>query len=300
MDALEAAFVAAAAGPEAGAENHARQRFFLSHGVLHTMAAAFPAQGVMGTKTYTSFGSETRFWVMLFSSNTGDLLALIEADKLGQVRTGAATGVAARRLARPDAQKAALFGSGWQAESQAEALLTARPQLNEFHVYSRNAFNRDKFCRKMMAKLGVRFVSAENAEEAARSADVMACATTAREPFLDADWLSPGDFVAAVGANRLTAREIGEDVVAKASLVVVDDIAQAQAEAAELIFAYERRRWSWAQAVPLADVVSGRIGRRTPQDIVLFKSLGVALEDVALAQVVYANAQAQGAGREIA
>jgi ornithine cyclodeaminase/alanine dehydrogenase-like protein (mu-crystallin family) len=299
INAVEAAFVAAAPGPAAAASNHPRQRFFLPGGVLHTMAAALPARGVMGTKTYTSFGHTTRFWVTLFSADTGEMLALIEADRLGQVRTGAATGVAARRLARHDVQAVTLYGAGLQAQSQAEALLVARPQVREFQVYSRDAFNRETFCRKMTAKLGVRFSAMGSAEEAAHNTEVFLCATTSYEPYFRPEWLSPGDFVAAVGANRLTAREIGEDTVARADMVVVDDVDQAKGEAAELVYAYERRRWSWEKAIPLAEVTAGRAARRSPRDIVLFKSLGVALEDVAVGQVVYEKARAQGIGREL-
>lgn len=298
MDAVQAAFVAQSAGD--GAANHPRARFFLSEGVLHHMAAAYPARGVMGTKTYTSFTGGARFWVLLFSSENGDLLALIEADKLGQMRTGAATGVAARFMAREDATRASLLGSGWQARSQAEAVLVARPAIKVFQVFSRNAERRERFCQEMTRATGIHFASLDSPEKASRSTEIIVCATTAREPVLKGEWLSPGDFVAAVGANRLSAREIDETVVGRADVVVVDDLAQARVEAAELLFAYEKRRFSWEKARPLAEIVAGRIpGRTAPEDITLFKSLGVALEDVAVAAVVYEKAIAGGAGQQI-
>ncbi|MBC8102812.1 MAG: ornithine cyclodeaminase family protein [Cytophagales bacterium] len=296
--AVEAAFADQGAGR--GAQNQARSRFFLPQGVLHTMSAALPSKGVMGTKTYTSFGTETRFWVMLYSAEDGSLLAMIEGDRLGQIRTGAATGVAARHLAREDATMASLFGTGWQAETQAEALLVARPNLREVQVHSRDAHNRETFCRKMTARLGIRFSPFGSAEEAARTTQILITATSAREPILRGEWLSPGDFVAAVGANRFTAREIDETVVARADRVVVDDLDQARLEAAELIYAYERRKWSWASAVSLAQVVAGPgPARRSGDEILVFKSLGIALEDVAVAQVVYENARSLGLGREL-
>ena len=298
ISAVEAAFHAQASG--LGAGNKPRDRFFLPKGVLHTMSAALPSKGVMGTKTYTSFGRRARFWVMLYSSDTGDLLAVIEGDRLGQLRTGAATGVAIKYLASENATKASLFGTGWQAESQAEALVAVRPGLREVQVFSRDSQNREAFCRKMTAQLGIRFSPLSSPEETARNTQILITATASQEPILKGDWLSPGDFVAAVGANRITAREIDEDVVARAGRVVVDDPDQARAEAAELIFAYEHRKWSWANAVPLSQVVSGQApGPASPNEITVFKSLGIALEDIAVAQVVFENAQARSVGREL-
>jgi alanine dehydrogenase len=298
MDAVEAAFKALGSGD--GTANQPRGRFFLPHGVMHHMAAALPGRGVMGTKTYTSFGYETRFYVMLFSSDTGELLALIEGDKLGQIRTGAATGVAAKYMARPDAHSASLLGAGLQARAQAEAVLLACPHIREFHVFSREFAPRERFCQQMTRTLNVRFTPMSSAEAAARGTEIIICATTAREPILRADWLSPGDFVAAVGANRLTAREIEEDVVGRADIIVVDDMSQARTEAAELIYAYERRKFSWEKARPLTAIVSGREpGRMSPNDVTLFKSLGIALEDVAVGALVYEKAKANGIGRAI-
>jgi alanine dehydrogenase len=296
--AVESAFAALGTGD--GTANHPRQRFFLPHGVLHHMAATLPGKGVMGTKVYTSFAEGTRFYVMLFSSDSGELLALIEGNRLGQMRTGATTGVAAKYMANEDVTTASLIGAGWQAEAQAEAIVTARPHLREIHVYSRHYVPRERFCQKMTRKLSVRFTPFDSAEAAVRGTQVVLTATTARDPVVFADWLSPGDFVAAVGANRLTAREVDEEVLARAAVVAVDDLTQAKSEAAELIFAYERRRFNWDQAVTLGEVVSGwRPGRTSPGDITFFKSLGVALEDIAVAALVYEKAKAEGVGSEL-
>jgi len=283
-----------------GTVTQPRSRFFLPHGVLHHMAATLPGKGVMGTKTYTSFADATRFFIMLYSSESGELLALIEGDKLGQIRTGAATGVAAKYMARPDATKVALLGAGWQAEAQAEAILAVCPHIHEFQVYSRNFVPRERFCQKMTRKLNIRFTPMDSAEGAVRTTQIIVCATTARDPILFADWLQEGDFVAAVGANRLTAREVDERVIEKANVVVVDDPVQARSEAAELIYAYERRRMNWDSVVPLADIVAGRReGRNSPVDLTFFKSLGIALEDVAVAAAVYEKAKAEGVGLTI-
>ncbi len=312
MDAIEAALkvwggASEATGDEGAkggeAYNLPRQRFFLNKGVFHHMAAALPADSaysdiaVVGTKTYTSFAPVSRFYVQLFSAQTGELLAYIEADKLGQTRTGAATGIAARFMARPDTQRVGLFGTGWQAESQAEAMLAARPAVREFLVYGRDLNRRENFCREMTARLGVRFSPQNGLEATARTTEAIVCATTAREPFLQAEWVGPGDFVSAVGANRLTAREVDEDVFAKAAVVVVDDKEQAKQEASELLFAVERRKLSWARVRTLAEVVSGRApGRTRTDDICVFKSLGIAVEDVATAALLYRKALALGVG----
>lgn len=298
VDAVDAAFRAQGKGD--GATNQPRQRIFAERGVLHYMAAALPGAGVLGTKTYTSFASGARFYVQLFSAETGELLAYIEADKLGQMRTGAATGVAARYMARSDAQTAVLLGAGWQAESQAEGLAATCDSLRTVRVFSRDRERREGFCARMAERLGLAFKPVETVAEAVAGAEVVVCATGSPTPILNGAMLGPGMFVAAVGANRLTAREIDEDVVGRAAITAVDDLAQARAEAAELIFAYERRRWNWSRAVPLADIVAGRSpGRTSPAEITLFKSLGIALEDIAVAAVVYRKAVAAGAGRAL-
>ena len=301
MTAVEAAFAHQARG---AGSNHPRARFFLPRGVLHHMAASLPdfpepGRGVTGTKTYTSFEGGTRFWVMLYSAENGDLLALIEADRLGQMRTGAATGVAARHIARPESAVAALLGTGWQARSQAAALKEALPRLREIRAVGRDQARRLAFCREMTDELALPVTPAHSVEAAAHNAQVVVCATAAREPILKGEWLAPGTFVAAVGANRVSAREIDEETVARADVVAVDDAAQARVEAAELIFAHEKRRFTWERARPLSEVVAGRVlGRETPEQITLFKSLGVALEDVAVAATVYEKARKRGVGSE--
>jgi ornithine cyclodeaminase/alanine dehydrogenase-like protein (mu-crystallin family) len=218
----------------------------------------------MGTKTYATFAGGTRFWVQLFSAETGDLLALIEANKLGQIRTGAATGVAAKHLARADATAAALLGTGWQARSQAEALVAARPGLQRICAFGRDTERRLHFCREMTGALGLPVVPCHSVEDAVRNTQIVVCATTAREPILRGkDHLVPGMFVAAVGANRMSAREIDEEAVGRADVVALDDVAQARTEAAELVFAHEKRRFAWERARPLASIVAGHAPGRT-------------------------------------
>ncbi|MBC7807438.1 MAG: ornithine cyclodeaminase family protein [Akkermansiaceae bacterium] len=297
ISAVENAFTALADG---SGMNHPRERFFLPQGVLHHMAAALPAEGVMGTKTYTSFRLGTRFFVQLFSSETGELLAYIEGNKLGQVRTGAATGVAAKYMSRGDAESATIYGAGWQAEAQAEALVCVRPGLRHLRVFSRDGLRAETFCQEMTRRLNIHCAPYTSAEAAGRETEIIICATSATQPFFHGEWLSPGDFVAAVGANRLSAQEADVETIARADIVAVDDLVQAKTEAAELIFAHEQRRLAWEQVVPLSAIASGRVsGRETPEQITVFKSLGVALEDIAVAALIYEKAKAQGVGQEI-
>lgn len=299
-DAIAALETAFAAQAQADAINLPRQHFYLPTGEMHSMAAALPALGVLGTKTYTSFREGLRFYVELYSCETGELLAFLEGGRLGQVRTGAATGVAIKHMALTDTSVAALFGTGFQAETQAEALAATLPNLREIQVYGRDVSRRMEFCQRMTAQLNVRCTPKESPEATVRNAKVIITATSAREPILRGSWLTAGDFVAAIGSNRLSTREIDEDTAARASVVVVDDVSQAQTEAAELLFAYERRRFLWKRAIPLSAVVIGRAKGRPDKDaITLFKSLGVALEDIAVAGVVYEKAKALGLGRQL-
>ena len=297
-DAIAALETAFAAQAQADAINLPRQRFYLPGGELHSMAAAIPSLGVLGTKTYTSFADGLQFYIQLYSVETGELLAFIEGNRLGQVRTGAATGLAIKHMAILETPTAALFGTGFQAETQAEALVTTLPNLREVQVYSRNVLGRQHFCQRMTAHLNIRFTPAKSPEATVRNAKVIVTATSAREPILQGSWLTPGDFIAAVGATRLSAREIDEEAVARATVVAVDDLSQAQMEAAELLFAYERRKFLWKRAIPLSAIVIGRAKGRPDKDaITLFKSLGVALEDIAVAAVAYEKAKTLGLGR---
>lgn len=289
VDNLEAAFRDWSAGR---AGNHPRRRFFLPQCVLHHMAAHWDARGVAGTKTYTSAREGNRFRMEVFSTTDGELIATLDALLLGQRRTGAATALAARHMAAPDPREAAVLGSGFQAAAQVEALAATLPSLRRIRVWSRNPGNASTFAMAQTLRLGLSVDAVESAEAAVRDVPIVACATTAREPILRGAWLAPGTFVAAAGANRLTAREIDEETLARAAVVAVDDPAQAQSEAAEFHAAHERLRLPWSRIVPFADIAAGlRPGRPSSGDApVVFKSLGIALEDIAAAELALRKA----------
>jgi len=257
--------------------------------------------GRVGHKCYpVSQQHGATFWFTLFGSN-GEMLALIEADRLGQIRTGAASGLATRALARPDARVAAIIGTGWQARTQLAAMCAVRP-IERARAWSRTAENVTTFCAEMSATLGIPVEPAATGEAAVRDADVVAVMTNASEPVLRGAWLRPGTHVNAAGSNRATASEIDAAVVQRAALVAVDDLAQAKVESGDLIAAEQDAHvWDWSRAVRLADIVAGNhAGRAADDDITLFESLGIGLWDIAAGSYVYDRAIERGVGTDLA
>lgn len=296
LDAVERAF---AAQGQAEVLNNPRQRLYLPDGVFHLMSAAVLSEGVFGFKAYASFAPKTRFLFFLYDADNGNLLCVMEADRLGQVRTGAASGVATRYMARPDARTMGILGAGWQAQTQLEAVCAVRP-IARVKVFSRHVERRERFAEMMSERLGIAVVPVDTAEEAVRGSAVVVTATTAREPVLLGEWIEEGTHINAIGANALSRRELDLSVFARCHIVAVDDRDQAKIESGELITAVEARKLNWRQVVELADIVAGRVpGRVDPASVTLFKSLGVALEDVAVAHVVYRKALAQGVGQAL-
>lgn len=267
------------------ATNQPRQRVHTPQGTLHLMGAYW--RHYLGYKSYFSFAGDTRFFAALASAHTGELFALIEADLLGRIRTGAATGVATRHLANPDAKVVALLGAGKQAETQLQAVCAVRP-IELVRVYSRTPERRNDFCGRMEALLGIPLQPVENVEQAIDGADIVITVTSAREPILPGALLTPGMHLNAVGANSLARRELDTHAVARCDRIFVDDPQQARLESAELVIPIELRRLSWERVLPLSLLVGGLVsGRQSPEEITLFKSLGIALEDVAVAGAIY-------------
>lgn len=271
----------------ARATNNPRRRLHTPQGTLHLMGAAWFKRGYLAFKSYTSYPGGTHFHVMLYSADTGEPLALIEADYLGQMRTGAASGVATKYLAREDAEVVGLLGAGWQAEAQLKAVCQVRP-IKQVFVYSRDEARRHVFSERMSQELSLPITPAPGAREAVQQADIVITITTAKEPILTADMLPSGAHINAAGANSLARRELDPYAVTRCDRIFVDDLEQAKLEAAELIIPYESRRLAWERIQPLAGLIGGLLpGRGDPQEMTLFKSLGIALEDVAAAALVY-------------
>jgi len=284
---------------EGRASNRPRHRASLGPVTLHCMNAALPAVGRLGFKAYTTGPAGARFYVMLFDE-TGALLALMQADKLGQVRTGCASGVAAKYMANPDAETVGLIGTGWQARTQVAAVCAVRP-VREVRVYSRRPGNVAAFCREMSAELpGVRLVLAESARQAVSGAAIVVTITNAAEPVVFGEWLSPGTTVLAAGSNRAAARELDAAAIRRCGLIAADSVEQARMESGDLIAAVQEGAITWDAVHELGDVVAGKVpGRLSRDEINLFKSNGLALEDVAAAHVVYEKARSLGVGVEL-
>jgi alanine dehydrogenase len=300
LDALAEAFGALSAEGGRQAQVRPRQRVTVPGGVLHVMNAALPTQGVLGLKAYTSFRQGARFLVLLYSAKDGRLLALIEADRLGQTRTGAASGLATRYLARPDARTVGLIGTGWQAQAQLAAMCAVRP-IEHVLAFGRDLERRRAFCAQQSALLGVPVEPAPNAIEAITGRDIVITCTTSRTPVVLGTWLAPGQHVNAVGGNHAERRELDVQAVARAARVAIDSREQGRMEAGELIFAVNEGALRWEQVAELGELVAGQApGRGRPEEITLFKSLGVALEDVAVAAYVYRRALDERRGTQLA
>ncbi|GAC1580486.1 MAG: ornithine cyclodeaminase family protein [Candidatus Elarobacter sp.] len=297
-DAIGVVENAARALSQGRAENKPRQRAFTPTSVIQVLAASYGDR--MGHKTYTVApkGRGPRFWVTLFDA-TGEMLALIEADALGQMRTGAASGLATRLMARADARTIGIVGTGWQARSQLEACWHVR-DFTRALVYGRNAEKRNAFCEEMSAKLGSRIEPVESAQAAVAQADVICTMTSASEPVFDGAWLRAGTHVNAAGSNRANAQEIDVETVRRAAIVALEDLAQANVEAGDLIAAERANAFGWDRAVLLSDIAGGKAaGRTTDDEITLFESLGIGLWDVAAAAHVYERSVREGRGMRL-
>jgi alanine dehydrogenase len=297
MELTEESFRRLASG---AAVSHLRRRLKLAEkGLMHYMAAADSQGGYVGLKIYTVSPSGVRFLVPLFSGHTGELLALIEANYLGQARTGAASGVATKLLARGDAKIAGMIGAGFQAQTQLEALTLAR-KLDVVRVCSRDAAKREAFAKEMTAKTGVPVVPAASAEDAVRGADIVTTITSAVKPVLLGKWLERGTHVNAAGVNFAEKAEIDAETVNRADLIAADSIEQSKMEAGDLIQAFGSDAKRWDDVREMCGIVSGTVPGRTNRDqITLYKSNGIAIEDIVVAGRVYELARERKMGKEV-
>lgn len=279
---------------------HPRRRFELpGGGFFHYMAAADYSAGFVAMKQYTYVKGRLRFLVPLYDMATGDLLAMIEADYMGQLRTGAASGVATEYLARKNARTCGVVGSGGQAKTQLEAVSSVR-KLDRAWIYSRNQAKREAFAAEMSERLGLPVKAVAASAEAVRDADIVCSATTASQPVVHGADLAPAVHINAIGANHANKRELDDEAVASADVIVVDSIEQSRQEAGDLILAFHGDEICWTGVKKLSDVVAGKAtGRTSDAEVTLFKSNGIASWDLAVAMRVYAAAKEQGLGREL-
>jgi alanine dehydrogenase len=267
-------------------------------GMLHVMSASLPTLGYAGLKSYTSVAGTFRFLVLLYGGD-GQLLAAIEADKLGQLRTGAASAVATKYMARQESSRLGIIGTGLQARSQLQAICAVRP-IKTVLAYSRDAEKRATFCNEMTELLGTGVYPASSAEEAVKEMDIVVTATTSKEPVFKGEWLSKGTHINAIGGNFVAKQELDVATVLKSACVVVDSVEQAKLESGDLAHAAEAEAFYWEDARELGLVVIGEFpGREDAKEITLFESQGIALEDVALAAKVYERAVKAGMGERL-
>ncbi|MDD5295906.1 MAG: ornithine cyclodeaminase family protein [Rhodocyclaceae bacterium] len=281
------------------AQDVPRSRIRNPRSALHILQGGLAPEGVMGYKAYTTSREGNRFLVHLFDAGDGRPLAVMEADFLGMMRTGAVGGVAARWLAREDARVAGVFGSGWQARGQIEALCLVK-KLERIKVFARDADKLARFCADMSARTGCEVMPARDARDAVAGSDIVATITTAATPLFDGDWLEPGCHVNAAGSNALIRRELDEKAVRRAGLVCVDSRAVALKEAGDLLPPLEKGRLTEGALVELGEIIAGfRPGRTDARQITLFESQGMAIQDLALASRLLAKAREQGLGTEL-
>jgi alanine dehydrogenase len=296
IDVVEEAFRQLASG---GAMNVPRARAHAEGICLHTMSAVAQYLGCAGWKAYTTTSHGARFNVGLYSTKTAEMTALIEANYLGQLRTGAASAVATECMARPDAKVVGLFGSGRQARTQLKGVCSVR-KIELVEVYSRDEERCRQFAELMSEWCNTKVVPSRNPDEVATEKDIVICATSARTPLFEGRVLDEGTHLNVVGSNYLNKAEVDATTVQRADTIVCDSIAQCRLEAGDFLAALEAGAVEWSNMHELADVVSGRdTGRKTPESITLFKSVGLALEDVALAARLVELAEKEGLGRRL-
>jgi alanine dehydrogenase len=274
-------------------QNRPRTRMMLEDGVFALMAAADEELELAGVKTYAWLTAGTPFVVVLFDLERAELAAVIEADKLGQLRTGAASGVAAKYLAKSEARTLGVIGCGWQAESQVASIREACPTIERVVAYCRTEERLERFCKAVGAEPG------ETHRDAGEQ-DVVVTVTTSKDPVLRGEWLQPGALVCAVGANDPKARELDNAVLERASFVCCDSREQAREESGDLIEPVAQGVLDWLEVHELQEVVAGEVtGRGSDDDIVLFKSNGIAAWDVAIGAAAIERAGERGVGKTL-
>jgi ornithine cyclodeaminase/alanine dehydrogenase-like protein (mu-crystallin family) len=254
------------------------------------MAASDLELGLAGGKLYAATGEGASFVVCLFETEGPALVAVIEADYLGRLRTGAASGVAARHLARTGARTLGVIGCGHQAETQVACVRAAVPELERVVAYCRSDERLAAFCELVGAEPG------ESHRDAATQ-DVVVTITSSRDPVLRGEWLRPGALVVAAGANLASKRELDNAVLERAAFVCCDSLEQARLESGDLIEPVEAGVLDWLEVHELQEVVAGEVaGRQSDDDVVVFKSNGLAAWDVAIGAEALRRGRERGVG----
>ena len=281
------------------AHNMTRRKIIADSGMLSVMGGGLFHQGLLGVKTYTVVKGSYSFQVSLYDANTGELLLYTQANRLGQLRTGATTGVAVKHLANPEDATVGIIGTGGQAPTQLEALSKVRG-IKKIKAYSRTQERREEFARRMTDTMGVEVSAATSNEDAVRDCDIVLCIAATMDPVVEAAWLKDGSTLIGAGPTTWRAREVDEAVITRAGKLIVDSTEQAAIEAGDLCSAVDKGIIQWSKVHELRHVVSGAVtGRDSKDQVVYAKIMGTGVADVAAAKLAYDSAKAAGLGMEM-
>lgn len=281
------------------ATNLARRKIIASGGMLSVMGGGLFQEGVFGVKTYTVVQGKYSFQVSLYDANTGELLCYTQANRLGQLRTGATTGVAVKYLSNSDSATIGIIGTGYQAPTQLEAICKVR-KVNQVRAYSRTSEHREAFARTMSSSLGIKVTPVSSGQEAVTGADIIVCIAATMEPVLEGDWLALGATVIGAGPTTWRASEVDDATISRADKIFVDSVEQAPVEVGDLASAVDRGPLQWGQVQELRHAVAGVVSGRDGHDQLIYaKLMGTGVADVAAAKLAYGRAKALGLGQEM-
>ncbi len=281
------------------AHNMTRRKIIADSGMLSVMGGGLFHQGLLGVKTYTVVKGAYSFQVSLYDANTGELLLYTQANRLGQLRTGATTGVAVKHLANPGDVTIGIIGTGGQAPTQLEALSKVRG-IKKIKAYSRTQERREEFACRMTDTMGVEVSAVASNEDAVRDCDIVLCIAATMDPVVEGAWLKDGSTLIGAGPTTWRAREVDEAVITRAGKLIVDSTEQAAIEAGDLCSAVDKGIIQWSKVHELRHVVSGAVtGRDSNDQVVYAKIMGTGVADVAAAKLAYDSAKAAGLGTEM-
>lgn len=279
--------------------NNPRQRVRTGKSMLHYLAGALPHLGVMGYKAYISSREGLKFRVFLHNIDDGALLSVMDGNYMGMIRTGAVTGLATSYMSREDSSVLGVFGTGFQAEGQIKAVCEVR-NIGTIKIYGRNEERKTGFCNIMAEQLSAEIIPVDDPDQVVEGSDIIVTATTSSTPVFEGKLLRNGTHINAIGGNFLFKREIDEKTVNASRVIAVESVEQCRIESGELVTSAEKGKIFWDQIIELGDIVSGRInGRYNENDITLFKSVGIAIEDICIARYLYDKALETNIGKEI-
>lgn len=276
-----------------------RQRIYTPEGTQHVLQASSKAIGYTGFKYYYTRPTGKSFYVHLISIQSGKLEAIVEAIWMSMIRTGAASGAATKYLARADAAILGQIGSGYQSIGQLEAVCAVRP-IKEARVFSRTRDKLEAYCKRMSDKLGIPVVPAASAEAAVREADILNVITKSATPTIKGEWLKPGVHINAAGSNALSRAEIDDATVKRCDIITVDSRGTAQKECGDLLSSFEKGVIQWDYLTEIGDIYAGKApGRTSREQITLYESHGMGIQDLYAAAKAYELAKARGIGTQL-